>query len=691
MASRGGRIERGRGGTGAVAVGVVLATPRAVAASYVARSACRDLASGLAHGRDVLELAVSGNVIGGLRSWCAPYGERVRYGLLGPVEATREGRRVRLGGPKQRLVLALLLIEPGHWRSADRLIEDTWNDDAPERARHALQAYISRLRGLIDDDIVSEHSGYRLDAEADAVDASRFEQLAGAGRGELAAGLAAEAAETLREALECWRGPPFGDLAFEPALRAEATRLGEMRVSCVADRVEADLLLGRHVAVVGELDSLCREYPYDERLRGLHMRALSGAGRSRDALLVFAKTRATFVEDLGLEPSAELRRLEYEILTGEGVADTSPVNVVVSEPAAVRGYELRGEVRSMGPVRWVRAFQRVPGRDVMLRITGPELANAAAFVAAFEPAAEAVATVEHPHLLSLDDYWRDRTGAFAAWRWLHGGPLAPASVPDPVIFVEQVGGALDALHRRGIVHGDVGVESILTDLDGQAFLSPPWLGPSPSHLTKAADLAGLATVAVAVLAQREPSSDPSPWARQQALHRPRSRWTSCCGPCAGARWRLIDPKPSTAEPAAVRNPYKGLRAFQESDACDFHGRERLTDQLVEAVRRHRLAGCGRTERNRQVQCRAGRAASPGAPGSAPGRAVADHRHAPGPGAVRGVGGRLFASRSRWARCARRRITVERVRHRRGGRGGVARRLFAAPRGGPVRGTVLDGH
>ena len=120
----------------------------------------------------------------------------------------------------------------------------------------------------------------------EAVDAARFERLVRLGRDELSADAPEQAAQTLRAALDCWRGEPFGDLAVEPALRGEAVRLGELRLGAVADRVDADLLLGRHVAVVEELDVLCQEHPFDERLRGLHMRALYGAGRQRDALLV---------------------------------------------------------------------------------------------------------------------------------------------------------------------------------------------------------------------------------------------------------------------------------------------------------------------------------------------------------------------------------------------------------------------
>jgi len=552
------------------------------------------------------------------------YGERVRYGVLGPVEATRDGRRVRLGGPKQRLALALLLLEPGRWRSADLLIDDMWGDEVPERARHTLQAYVSRLRALLDDEIINESNGYRLDVDADSVDAVRFERLVGVGRAHLAAAEPAAAAETLRDALACWRGEPFGDLAFEPALRPAVVRLSGLRVAAVADRVDADLLLGRHTEVVEELDALCREHPFDERLRGLHMRALCGSGRQRDALLVFARTRETFVEELGLEPSAELRQLERLILANDNsLTVTTPTGTtragyaVGEAPAAIRGFELRGEVRAQGQVRWVRAYQRVPGREAILRVCDPALANTGEFVATFEPSALAAAAVEHPHLLALDDYWRDPTGAFASWRWLPGGPLSALvgltrescdRVPgaerlgepfDPLELLEQIGGALDSLHRRGIAHGDVCIDSIQLDLDGRAFLSPPWLGAGDRSPTVDADISDLGVVAVAVLGSRHarPAVAELGSIVGRGMPEHRNGRPTTVDELLHLIRRLLGtggapPSPPIDAPTEpfeeFRNPYKGLRAFQEPDAADFYGRDQLTDELIDTLRRNRL-------------------------------------------------------------------------------------------------------
>ncbi|HYN31982.1 MAG TPA: BTAD domain-containing putative transcriptional regulator, partial [Ilumatobacteraceae bacterium] len=523
----------------------------------------------------------------------------MRYGVLGPVEAVRAGDRIPLGGPKQRLVLTLMLLEPGRLRSADRLIDLTWADDTPAQARHTLQAYMSRLRRLLDDPIVNEGGGYRLEVDPDAVDAIRFERLVRLGRAKLAADNPAEAAETLRAALDCWRGEPFGDLAVEPALRGEAVRLGELRLGAVADRIDADLVLGRHVAVIDELDVLCREHPFDERLRGLHMRALYGAGRQRDALIVYARTRETFVEELGLDPSPALDQLHHQILTHDRLLDTAIQGLDAADalPMAIRGYELRAEVRRLGSVRWTRAYQRVPGRESMLRICGPDIANEPAFVATFETSALALADVEHPHLLSVDDYWRDPSGACVAWRWLRGGPLSlrfgqravsdqhvgddrpDASVfgglLEPAAVLAQVCGAIDALHRHGIAHGDVCADTILLDLDGHAFLSPPLIGETDRPPSFEADLAALQVVADALMRQGRASHDvPTFGGRMDGGQR---MWTP-----EGA---ASDAEELVGE---VRNPYKGLRAFQESDANDFYGRRVLTDELVAAVRAHRL-------------------------------------------------------------------------------------------------------
>lgn len=464
---------------------------------------------------------------------------------------------------------------------------------------------MSRLRSVLDDPIVNDSSGYRLEIKADAVDAGRFEQLAEVGRWHLTAGNPAAAVKSFRDALSCWRGEPFGDLGDEPALRAEAARLTNVRLSAVCDRVEADLLLGRHGDVVDEVDVLCREHPYDERLRSLHMRALYGSGRQRDALLVYTRTRETLMEELGLEPSAILRQLELRILSHD--PSLEPANLprlqIAEGPASIRGFELRDEICRVDGVRWVRAYQRVPGREAVLRICAPDVANKPSVVADFERTARAITEVEHPHLLPLDDYWRDPNGAVATWRLLRGGRLgeiltsedgrrhaSAARIPDPDALIEQVGAALDSLDRRGIAHGDVCADSIQLDLEGHAFLCPPMFGDDRERLMSE-DRVALEALASALrsslpldpeLPAEENESLPEPIVATSQLDR--SLQDLLHGPAEpGLGLGVV-----TQNVDGVRNPYKGLRAFDESDASDFFGRSDLTARLVESVRGNRL-------------------------------------------------------------------------------------------------------
>src|SRR5439155_12364682 len=156
--------------------------------------------------------------------------------------------------------------------------------------------------------------GYRLVIEPHSVDLFEFIRLSEEGRTTLAAGDAAAGADSLRAALALWRGPPLADLPWEPFAQAEIVRLDELRLAALEDRIDADLALGRHGQLIGELEGLVAEHPLRERLRGQLMLALYRAGRQADALAVYQRARRTLVDELGLEPSEALRKLERAIL-----------------------------------------------------------------------------------------------------------------------------------------------------------------------------------------------------------------------------------------------------------------------------------------------------------------------------------------------------------------------------------------
>ena len=178
-----------------------------------------------------------------------------------------------LGGVKQRAVLAILILHRGEIVSGERLVDELWGERPPATAAKTLQGYVSRLRKALGDDLVQTRGrGYVLTVPADQLDVDRFEQLASSGRAALSAGDAATAAERLHGALAVWHGAPLADFTYEPFAQAEIARLEEARLATLEDRIEADLELGRHAQLVAELESLVREHPLRERMRGQPMR-----------------------------------------------------------------------------------------------------------------------------------------------------------------------------------------------------------------------------------------------------------------------------------------------------------------------------------------------------------------------------------------------------------------------------------
>ena len=234
--------------------------------------------------------------------------------MLGPLEVHDRGDVIRVGGRRQRLVLAVLLLNANEVVSTDRLIDDVWGDYPPSTARKSLQAYVSRLRGILGDSAIEPASpGYVLRVDPRQLDAERFAELVRRGRESIEADPAL-AADLLRDALGMWRGGPLADLADEPSLRPAITRLQDQRLAAVEDRIEADLGLGRQSILVGELESLIQRHPLRERPRGQLMLALYRSGRQAEALRVYQETRRVLGEELGIEPSRDLQQLEGQIL-----------------------------------------------------------------------------------------------------------------------------------------------------------------------------------------------------------------------------------------------------------------------------------------------------------------------------------------------------------------------------------------
>ncbi|WP_433242568.1 BTAD domain-containing putative transcriptional regulator [Streptosporangium sp. CA-135522] len=226
---------------------------------------------------------------------------------------------IDIGGVRLRMLLARLALEAGRPVSADSLIDDLWGAESPSGAASALQALVFRLRKALRGagTLNSVAGGYRLSVRAEDVDAHRFEELAGQGRRELAAGRHEEAAAVLGAALGLWRGAALTDVLEAPFARGVAARLDEVRAAAAEDRFDAELRLGRHAEVLADLGVAGAERPLSERLAVLRMRALSAAGRQSDALAVYEEIRGRLSEELGVDPSAELREVHLALLRGE--------------------------------------------------------------------------------------------------------------------------------------------------------------------------------------------------------------------------------------------------------------------------------------------------------------------------------------------------------------------------------------
>jgi DNA-binding SARP family transcriptional activator len=264
---------------------------------------------------------------------------QAEFRVLGPFEVLVEGRALQLTRRKQRSLLALLLLHVGEVVSTDRLVDELWAGKPPKAAVGSLQNLVSDLRkSLGRDAVITREPGYVLDIDPDRVDLQRFERLVA-----LAAegGDAERRSALLREALALWRGPPLADLAFEPFAQVEIARLEELRTAAREELIQTELELGRHASLVGDLEALVAQHPLRERLRGQLMLALYRSGRQAEALDAYRQARETLVEELGIEPSAELQHLEQAILRHDSELD--PPRKVSSE-AAPRGEEQRKTV-----------------------------------------------------------------------------------------------------------------------------------------------------------------------------------------------------------------------------------------------------------------------------------------------------------------------------------------------------------
>ncbi len=550
--------------------------------------------------------------------------------VLGPLRLLVDGEEVALGGPRPRLLLALLLVAGGRPVSIERLIDDLYGEDPPATARKSVQVHVSNLRRSLDraEAIITTADGYRLheDVEIDAtVFASAVEEAVA-----LAPSDPRRASTALTGALQLWRGTPFADLANESAIRPEVARLEELRLRALEVRIDALLRLGGHAEVLGELETLTREHPYREAFRAQQMVALYRASRQAEALRVYDRARELLVEELGIEPSARLREVHAAVLNQDpalGAPLAEAGQPAGGEPRrTLRGYELR-ELLGSGPRGEVRrAYHASTGREHALKIISPEISNRPDFVRRFEAEAQFVAGISHPSIVPVEDHWRDPDGAYVVSPLLVHGSLAdlladgPLESPAALRVLDHVGAALAHLHRHGIVHGAVTPTNVLLDEDGDPHLTDVVLGgaagdvpaearryAAPERLAGApadqrSDLHDLALLFHELLT----GSRPPHGVRLPPLDRDRTGTPAAldevlargAAPSPADRHDRVEDflravrqvmgadvvrQPAPAAGDHRRNPYKGLRSFSEADAPDFHGRASVVEQLLEAL------------------------------------------------------------------------------------------------------------
>jgi DNA-binding SARP family transcriptional activator len=286
----------------------------------------------------------------------------VEYRILGPLEVVDEGEPVALGRLKERLVLAILLLHANEFVARERLIDELWGESPPPTARKAVNVYVSQLRKALapngHDPITTADGGYRLEVDAERLDAARLQQLLATARERAAAGELEAAVELLGKALDLWRGPTLAGLLLESHGRDEIAQLDELRLTALMDRIDCDLALGRHEQVVGELQVLVGEHPLRERLRAQQMLALYRAGRQAEALEAYQQAREVLVEELGIEPSPALQRLQQGILRHDPSLETASGTAAANGLAPTRPFREQGTALDEQPARWPRVRVR---------------------------------------------------------------------------------------------------------------------------------------------------------------------------------------------------------------------------------------------------------------------------------------------------------------------------------------------
>jgi DNA-binding SARP family transcriptional activator len=398
----------------------------------------------------------------------------MEFRILGPLEVVRGDRPVDLGRPKQRALLAVLLLDANHVVPVDRIVDRLWGDHAPPRAVDALQVHVAGLRRALEPErpprtppqiLVTQPPGYMLRISPEDLDAARFEDLAAQGHRLLTEGRPAEARPLLIEALALWRGPALVEFAFQPFAQAEAARLEELRALALENRLEADLALGGASALIPELEQLLTIRPLRERVWALLMLALYRAERQSDALDAFARARKVLYNEMGVEPGPVLRTLHADILEHSPLLRQSPLG-----PLSPPG----GPPTSVGRSERVRDRTSLVGRTSELEridrmLTGLGHGTGALVLISGEPGIGKTRLVEElagragqPHV-----------GAEVVWGRCHEGDGAPSLWPW-VQAIRRLLSVTDGERLPSALEGVAGeLAQIVPEVDAVVEAVPP--------------------------------------------------------------------------------------------------------------------------------------------------------------------------------------------------------------------------
>jgi len=513
----------------------------------------------------------------------------IQFQALGGLSVTHDGEEIAVGGRRQRRLLAMLLIHRNAVVSVDRLADVVFDGEPTPAAATTLRSYVARIRKVVEVDgsasgVVTKAPGYMLRVPSELFDVARFEQLVSEGRSRLGRDDSA-AATGLRHALGLCRGGAYAEFDDEDWVRPEAQRVAELRLVALESLFDAELACGRSAELVPEIEALVAEQPLREAPRRQLMTALYRSGRQPDALRQFADYRAVLIDELGLDPTPSLRELESRILAH----DDALTPAVSGHP--LRGYRL-GERLGTGRDGTVHAA-RLAGvdREYVIQTLRQEIADAPDFVRDFEATARRVAALDHPAIVHIHDYWREPGAAYVVMQRVHGGTLADRLARGPMTrqqlsnVVDRVGGALVAAAAAGVLHGRVTSKSVVFDDNGDACLTDFALGQPDRMRTLAADASDLAALVASALPDELRHDD----ATSTTLARARSTDPMPIGVLVNRLGEALSSEAPTRAEQLV-NPYKGLRAFDETDAADFFGRQAVVDEMLARLARNDLRG-----------------------------------------------------------------------------------------------------